>query len=362
MTLQFVSCDAGGQRYLIDLSQVSSIQQSNVISRLPTHAEPIGELMAHGVSIPLISLAHRLGGVPSNEGHRQYCLIIRQEAARWGLLVDRVHRTCEADPSEIVRLPEEFDCRWCLGAMLMNVASHVSGTKVMSSEPMVPVIIIDPQHLAPESLVADLSSRQSPRKIMGHDFSIRHASQVVEQHGKQESASRQLLLFAATAVDGNQRSRCYGFPAAQITEIVQRPLLTRLPLSREPIIGLAEWRKSIIPVLDLDRAMSEHADVGDPELKNDHRTRLVIARRPSSKEVVGFVASSAVKTLRMTNELASLPCLLGTPAFSFATFDIAGQHVTLPDLDALMRTGWVDSFESRDATTRKVLAVDTCAV
>ncbi len=85
--LRLALCDAGQDRYLVDFSDVKSFQQSNVITHMPTADRPDGELVSAQGEVPVFSLAQRLGAAPSLATH-QYCLIVGNAAARWGLLVD----------------------------------------------------------------------------------------------------------------------------------------------------------------------------------------------------------------------------------------------------------------------------------
>lgn len=319
-TIQLAPCDAGGRRYLVHLAEVSSIQQSNVVTTFPTLDKPIGRVDVQRASIPIVSLAQRLGGEPAEATQRQYCLIVGQGASRWGLLVDRVHRTRDANQSDVAPLPHEMRCAWCPGALLVSDETPEHLDSASREKSLRPMLVLNPAGLRPGSSLDMTASRP-----------VEHERFTGGSRGTGIApSSRQVLLFASGAADSSGTRLRFGFPAAQIQQILQRPELTRVPLAREPFVGLTAWRNTVVPVIDLDLAIGR-----DPD-ETDRRTRLVIARRPHTRDPIGFLATSNVRSLRLTDDALRLPPRDHNLIATFGTFEIEGTRFTLPNLDAAL--------------------------
>lgn len=123
----------------------------------------------------------------------------------------------------------------------------------------------------------------------------------------------------------------FGFPAAQIQEVVQRAQITPIPLARQPFVGLTTWRQHVIPVVDL-----EHGN-GSVTTNTQCESRLVVARRPFAKDLIGFLATSNVRSIRLPEGL-SLKTTEESPVSCFGAFEMNGVQIVLPDLDAVMRS------------------------
>lgn len=313
-------CDAFGQQFLVTMNDVTSIQQSNVVTSLPTCDDPVGRLDGPAGSIPIVSLSQRFGGLPTDPSIRQYCLIIGRGVSRWGLLVDRVHRPRELPRELVVPLPAELRTSWCLGSVQTSTELFDSGDFTAG-----PKLVLDPTAFQPGKPLFDLV----PSEVTDGRKSIDKVSHHVENNRRVGvSTRRQLLLFSFEGnVPGDQMT--LGFPAAQIQEVVQRAQITPIPLARRPFVGLTTWRQHVIPVVDLDQGN------GSALTKSRCDSRLVVARRPFAKDLIGFLAPSNVRSIRLPEGL-SLKATDESPVSCFGAFEMDGIQIVLPDLDAML--------------------------
>ncbi len=316
-------CDAFGQQFLVRMNDVTSIQQSNVVTSLPTLDDPVGRLDGPAGSIPIVSLSQRFGGLPTDPSVRQYCLIIGRGLSQWGLLVDRVHRPRELSQELVVPLPAELRTSWCLGSVQTSTEMFDSGDFTAG-----PKLVLDPTSFQPGKPLLELVPSEE---------SATDGRTCIEKLPKDESRTRpvgtssrrQLLLFSFEGIaPGDQMT--FAFPAAQIQEVVQSAQITPIPLARQPFVGLMTWRQHVIPVV--------HLDQGNRSVSTKTRceSRLVVARRPFAKDLIGFLASSNVRSIRLPEGL-SLKTTEESPVSCFGAFEMDGLQIVLPDLDAVMR-------------------------
>jgi chemotaxis signal transduction protein len=319
--LRLALCDSGNDRYLIDFSHVSSIQQSNVITRLPTLDQPDGSLMTAQGDIPVFSLAQRLGGLPS-EATRQYCLIVGGAESRWGLLVDRVHHAADCDQRDLVALPLELRTDWChYGLIRAEDAESIEGDT--DSTPRLR-LILRVAALHPES---------------GCQSVVDPIEAVVSTNGQSDystptgsRATRQLLSFSLSDSGLAGDSLRIGMSATQVAEILTPPQLTNLPRSAEHILGLVAWRGRAVPVVDIATRL------GVTIARRQQPTRLIVARTNNPvSPLVAFFSTTDIRTDRTQFDQARRSEMHSNLNNSLhGAFHLGDSTVLIPDLAKLL--------------------------
>ena len=102
----------------------------------------------------------------------------------------------------------------------------------------------------------------------------------------------------------------YGLGMEEVAEVVALPAVTRLPAAPAWLLGLANWRGRVLPVLDLRPLL------GTPTSPLASSARLVVLQDPADATVTAGVVAEAVPGVRdaeMT-ELTTPPATLAGDA------------------------------------------------
>lgn len=329
--LRLALCDAGHDRYLVDFSDVASIQQSNVITRMPTAERPDGGLATAQGEVPVFSMAQRLGAAPST-ATRQYCLIVGNAAARWGLLVDRVHHADDCDARKLIELPNDLQSEWCRHGVIRTGETSSKAVVSEPSEPMRSERRTSRLHLVLRvgALHPEFSFRSEPRQVNSpcSEFALDAAA----VNGAARRSVRQLLSFSMNDYGSGRDSIRIGLNATQVAEILALPELTRLPHAASAILGMVAWRGRAVPVVDLA------AKLGLTLPRQRQLTRLIIARTQNAiAPLIGFLSSVDIRTDR--TDLATARTCTDYAAHSaslLGAFHLGENTVLIPDLHRLL--------------------------
>ena len=330
--LRLALCDAGHDRYLVDFSDVTSIQQSNVISRMPTAERPDGGLATAQGEVPIFSLAQRLGAAPS-EATRQYCLIAGNAAARWGLLVDRVHHADDCDAQELVALPGNLQSEWCRHGLIR--ADKTSSKEAVSESPEQAHSETQTSRLRLVLRVGALHPEFSFRSESHHGNST-HEPLACDAASLNAAARRQsvrqLLSFGLTDAGLAGGSIRIGLNATQVAEILAPPQLTRLPHAGPAILGMVAWRGRAVPVVDLA------AKLGLTLRRRQQPTRLIITRTQDvAAPWIGFLSSADIRTDRANLDMArQCEDHSARPDSLLGAFHLGDSTVLIPDLHRVL--------------------------
>ncbi len=330
--LRLALCDVGHDRYLVDFSDVTSIQQSNVISRMPTAERPDGGLSTAQGEVPIFSLAQRLGAAPSG-ATRQYCLIVGNAAARWGLLVDRVHHADDCDARELVALPGNLQSEWCRHGLIR--ADKMPSQETVSESPEQAQTETQSSRLRLVLRVGALHPEFTFRGESHHGNSTHEplACDAPSLNGAARRQSvRQLLSFALSDTGLEGRSIRIGLNATQVAEIMTPPELTRLPHANPAILGMVAWRGHAVPVVDLA------ATLGLTLRRQQQQTRLIITRtQDAAAPWIGFLSSADIRTDRTDLETArQCEDHSARPDALLGAFHLGDSTVLIPDLHRVL--------------------------
>lgn len=142
-SIEFVSFEAGGQSFCIEITQVREIRRWTPVTALP-HADKavLGVINLRGAVIPIVDLADQLELGSSEATARHVVIVVALRDQTVGLLVDSVSEILEVKVAEICDAPAlsrgaEIDC--IIG--LVSVQDDMS--RVLSIEAVLPRALED---------------------------------------------------------------------------------------------------------------------------------------------------------------------------------------------------------------------------
>lgn len=331
-TFRVARCTVGRDKYFIDLGGVASIQQSNVVTQLPTADQPVGRLETAQGPIPVYSLSNLLSDDFQPLTARAYCLIIHRNGQRWGLMVDQIQQSTELSHDQLLPLPHDLHANWCLGAALTNA----SETNANSGAAQL-LLVINPAAIDGQSPLA-FGTRSHVRQNVSHLSNTPRSGErgydglplTSIKLSQPSAAVRQLVLFDLATNNSFTERTCLALNAAQVQEITGPQAIARLPHAPTGVLGLIAWRGQAVPLLNLS------ATLGLPDHVGTRLTRVVIARRPLSEDYIAFVAPSAIRTqLLGKNQTTRRDDLKVDESRFFGAFATGKEILLVPNLDAI---------------------------
>ena len=325
-------CTVGRDKYFIDLGGVASIQQSNVVTQLPTAHQPVGRLDTAQGPIPVYSLSNLLSDDFQSLTVRAYCLIIHRNGQRWGLMVDQIQQSTELTHDQLLPLPHDLHANWCLGAALTNA----SDTNANSGAAQL-LLVINPAAIDGQSPLA-FGTRSYVRQNVGRlsntprsgERGYEAAPLTSFELSQPSTAVRQLVLFELATNNSFTERTWLALNAAQVQEITGPQAIARLPHAPTGVLGLIAWRGQAVPLLNLS------ATLGLPDHVGTRLTRVVIARRPFSEDYIAFIAPSAIRTqLLGKNQTTRRDDLNIDESRFFGAFATSKEILLVPNLDAI---------------------------
>lgn len=330
-TLRVARCSVGRDKYFIDLGGVASIQQSNVVTQLPTAEQRVGRLDTAQGPIPVYSLSNLLNDDFQPLTARAYCLIIQRKGQRWGLMVDQIQQSTELSHDQLRPLPQDLFADWCLGAALTNAADT-------NAEAAQLLLVINPVAIDGQSPLK-FCTRRDNRPNASHISNITRSGergndgQSLTSFALPQTVNsvRQLVLFDLTPTSGSTERTCLALNAAQVQEITGPQSIARLPHAPTGVLGLIAWRGQAVPLLNLSSSL------GLPDHVPTRLTRVVIARRPLSEDYIAFVAPSAIRTqLLGKNQTTRRDDLNLDESRFFGAYSSGDETLLVPDLDQVL--------------------------
>jgi purine-binding chemotaxis protein CheW len=105
-TVEFVSLDAGGQKYCIEITQIREIRRWSAVTILP-YADPtvLGVMNLRGAVIPIVDVAARLGMGSAEPGERHVVIVVALGDRTIGLLVNSVVEILTIKGGDIKQTP-----------------------------------------------------------------------------------------------------------------------------------------------------------------------------------------------------------------------------------------------------------------
>ena len=320
-TLRLARCLIGRDHFLIDLGGVASIQQSNVVTQIPTAEQPVGRLDTKQGTIPVYSMAFLLSGEFAPVSLRAYCLIVNRNGRRWGLMVDQIQQSFELPHDRLMPLPSDLQNAWCLGAALLAEQGAPSGqTNSPAQQTQQLLLVLNPAAFDGQ---AELKVGCRSRSDASDRLSTIPSTQSV-------SSVRQLVLFDLSSHRGQTARTALALNAAQVMEITGPQSIASLPMAPQGVLGLIEWRGHAVPLLNLSTRL------GLPDHVATRLTRIVIVRRPFSDDHIAFLAPSSIRThLLLKNQTTRRDDLNPDTDRFFGAFAIGNETLLVPDLDQI---------------------------
>lgn len=134
----------------------------------------------------------------------------------------------------------------------------------------------------------------------------------------------ELLMFFL----GCQKQR-FGINVFKVQEVIQCPVLTKIPKSNMYVRGIADIRGRTIPVIDLAMA------IGFPAVEDPEKSFLIVAEYNQS--VQGFLVSGVDRIVNMNwEEIKPPPTGMGRGCFLTAVTQVNDQFVEIIDVEKVL--------------------------
>ena len=231
----------------------------------------------------------------------------------YGLLVDQASEVIEIGDDDVYSLPSS----------LGNASQYFDGIVSKGEQLLL--------RLATDRLNEDPSQREpfAPAETQ-NVFNPDQTVPVSSSNGR-----RQLLMFSpARSVLQN----CLlGVSLTQVLEILEPLPLTPVPCAPDYVLGLANWRKQPVPVIDLNSRFGLVSSLGSMKPAKSE-SRLLIARAAHSSRLCGFLIQPNPKTQGLP--IPHEPCTGKFPIpriWTRGVFELEHEEMlVLPDLDRLI--------------------------
>jgi chemotaxis signal transduction protein len=142
---------------------------------------------------------------------------------------------------------------------------------------------------------------------------------------------RDRLVTFSLACSGFPESPLVGVSARQVLEICSYEAPVSVPAAPGRLIGLASWRNSVIPMLDLSLAMG----YAPADLRR--ATRTIILRCSTKPDALAVAVSGAISHTARLGDYRSKPVPEHAAQLAIrGAFERSGGELLVPDLDALI--------------------------
>jgi chemotaxis signal transduction protein len=252
----------------------------------------------------VFELGRVLGRVPTGAApptaSGQHIAVTGDDRGLIGWLADRIVRTPQSDVTDVVPLPRAVGG---LGAAWFEAVVKVSERSVL---------LLAPRQLyapTPWSNRHDTTPAFAPRPSAG------------------KAADPMVMVFTSPALP-KCAARHYALSARQIVAVVKSIAAMPVPGSAPHVVGIAWWRRTIVPLVDFRSEAERTAAPG---------ARFVIAQCAGRLRdpAVAFPIDAETTLHRATGEQRQLTSVT-RPAFAAGLFEIDGRPLALLDLDNMV--------------------------
>jgi len=323
--LQIIRCHAAGAIYCLDMKWVESIERVDLLNVLP-HAENsetglVGTLPGTGGEIPVYSLAARLGLSEENEGELQRIVVLNSGGKTWGLRVGGVSQVTKVGSDALAPLP----------AIARDPANVVFGGMIKTDESL--LLLLAPERLrpdAPHNIPTPLDFDDTVDEIGGLSALTQRVSDSTAQSNASSSPNR-ILVFSLAEAAPHERPLVFGLSVTQVPEVLNPLPLIPVPGAPAFVLGIARWRGSPVPVIDLAARM------GLPPVSAQGKTRLMISCGTRKDSRLGFLIQPTVRSILLP--VAHRPCVrdLGlNESFLKGAVELQNETLVVPDIQRLL--------------------------
>lgn len=300
---RFVRCIDQGVAYALDMTRVRDVQLIESLNPDVSGGAGLGSILLQGRSVPVYSLRGLLHGASEGVPSEGKIVILEDEGSvLWAVLVDAVQGMFSVSDSAIHPIPA------IIGA---KAAARFESVLRFGEQPILCLSSLDPWKRRSEPGPAGVPAP---------------ASELPALDSPQAGKSRgRLLLFSILAAATESSRILFGLSIRQVSDIQRPALYTRVPGAPDFLLGLACWRDTIIPIVDLARWLSLDA--------SSSTERLIVAECPSRGGFLGFLSSAdiQVRSLPLPHRPStSLSGLISTEGI-LGVFEQRDEYLFLPD-------------------------------
>jgi len=313
MTHRLIRCVTGEETYCLKRTVVAGIERLERLERSYGDNLVVGWMPGVDTRIPVYSLAARLARTQPTMNIDNRIIVVNAESCTYGLLVDKVSDAFEITDKDIHPLPP----------VLAGAASYFEGIAWAGDRLL---LCLAPDQLHREGSATSVSSTTME--------SFPEASQTVVDAATAAKRKSQLLTFgmAAEIVD----EFTLGLSLTQVMEILEPAPLVPVPGAPDYVLGLANWRRNPVPVIDLKSRFGLTLSPEIPQMAKSS-CRMLIARAPRSSQLCGFLIQPNPKTHSLP--IPHEPCENEFPVPRIlvrGVFELENEVLVLPDLDRMI--------------------------
>jgi purine-binding chemotaxis protein CheW len=323
--LQIIRCHAAGVTYCLDMKWVESIERIDLLNVLP-HTENdetgfVGTLPGPAGEVPVYSLATRLGLNEETAGELQRVIVLKFGGMRWGLRVGGVSQVTKVSRDALVPLP----------SISRNPANILFAGMIETDESL--LLLLAPERLQPGAPDSVSTVKEFDDAVNAIDLPLTETRQQTESSVQTNvnSSPNRILVFSLSEDDPLERPLVFGLSVTQVAEVLNPLPLTPVPGAPAFVLGIARWRGSPVPVINLAARM------GLPPVAADGKTRLMITCGTRKDSRLGFLIQPTVRSVLLP--VAHRPCIrdlgLNVPLMQGAV-ELQNETLVIPDIQRIL--------------------------
>lgn len=299
-----IRCRVADKVYGLAMDYIRSIEQTERVSWETADSGFLGTLHTTHETIPVLDVGARLGQplVATAEDQR---LIVLEGKRPFALLVDEVSPTLVIDAERLLPMP----------AAIIDDQNDFFEGLIRFDNDFVPLLAPAQLHPTATPRRYTLPNRPNMRQRP------RASSQVYQP---------QLVVFT---VPNMPNGFSLALSLSQVPEISDVPLITPIPQASNVVMGLANWHRQPVTVLDLGCYWQPDQPVTDFE-----ELRLMIVRTAVKDLHLGLLINANVRLLRLPLPHRPLPPTRPNldPALIRGRIEFEGEQLVIPDMVKLL--------------------------
>ncbi|MBL8796069.1 MAG: chemotaxis protein CheW [Planctomycetia bacterium] len=308
--LELLRCGVGRATFGLDLAHVRTIVRADQLRRRGGREDEglVGHIAGANGEVPVYCPRGRLGETDAVPSSGQQIVVLHDQRATWGLLVERVSQIQRVPANALLPLP-------ALGADFARAPFR--GVLQADRELL---LVLDPARWGPaaDACAPGPAAASRPNTAFGSVL--------------QPGGSRQLVLFSTSLPSQGQRPLWFGLSIAQVQEVLEPLPWTSVPGVPRYVHGLIGWRDRPVAVLDLNERL------GLPASRAGEAQRMLVVQAGTSGALLAFPVAAALRLLRLPVPHRARPELLSLePSLVRGVVELMDGTLVIPDLDAFVR-------------------------
>jgi chemotaxis signal transduction protein len=211
-------------------------------------------------------------------------------AGSWALLVDRVSQVLQITGEQITPLPPIMK-QLQLDLFQNVIRQNTQLSLLLKPERLEPTFLQVSEKEQSATVVREIHESFDKEQIFGQE------QKKSRQHGKMGSSYGRIMTFSPLTIQVEGKKISFGLSISQISEILQPLPIMPVPLSPSYLLGLVQWRKQPVPLLNLEALLglriSAHTQV------DEKNTRLLIAHGADSNTFLGIQIYADIQALKL---------------------------------------------------------------